>query len=219
MNQVTKIAIALVLLCVFSCSIVLIISDSSKVHSWSREADSSETPEGSPWPLPPLESYDEAIALADAFLIETLGEEFFNERFTFIEVEEFTDPLIEEIPGISVTWFIHYDYYSNGYTVRMKIAVNANQIPVDRPRISILSSNVILEHQEILITEEQAKAIAEENGLKPPFEVNLRCSSVLIDKQHIDRIYWNIISQNNEKSAFFGIIIDAATGAVLAKGI
>jgi hypothetical protein len=183
------------------------------VTSWSREADSSETPEGSPWPLPPLESYEEAIALADAFLIETLGEEFFHERFTFIEIEEFSNAN-EQHPLLSIVWFVCYDYYSNGYTVRMKVAVDANQIPVDQPRVDILFSNVILEPQEILITEEQAKIIAEENGLKPLFKVILECGSVLIDKQHVNRIYWRLISLNHEKGDFFGIIIDAETGDI-----
>ncbi|MBU7041967.1 MAG: hypothetical protein HXS47_00140 [Theionarchaea archaeon] len=214
MKQVTKIAISLVLLCVFSCSIVMIISESSKVTSWSREADSSETPEGSPWPLPPLESYEEAIALADAFLIETLGEEFFHERFTFVEIEEFSNAN-EQHPLLSIVWFVCYDYYSNGYTVRMKVAVEANQIPVDQPRVDVLFSNVICEPQEILITEEQAKVIAEENGLTPPFKVILECGSALIDKQHVDRIYWNIISQSHGKGEMIGIIIDAETGKVL----
>jgi hypothetical protein len=171
-------------------------------------------PEGSPWPLPPLESYEEAIALADAFLIETLGEEFFNERFTFVEIEEFSNAN-EQHPLLSIIWFICYDYYSNGYTVRMDVAVNANQIPVDRPRINVLFSHVILEPQEILITEEQAKIIAQENGLKPPFKLMLECGSVFIDRQHVNRIYWRLISPNHEKGDFFGIIIDVETGYIV----
>ena len=209
MKQVTKIAIALVLLCVFSCSIVVIISESSKVTSWSREADSSETPEGSPWPLPPLESYEEAIALADAFLIETFGEEFFHERFTFVEIEEFSNAN-EQHPLLSIVWFVCYDYYSNGYTVRMKVAVDANQIPVDQPRVDVLFSNVILEPLEILITEEQAKIIAQENGLKFPSKAEL------IMRSH--RIQWKILNENREKGEIFGIIIDAETGEVLDVG-
>ena len=214
MKQVTKVAIVLMLLCVFSCSIVVIISESSKVTSWSREADGSDMPEGSPWPLPPLESYDEAIALADAFLIETFGEEFFHERFTFIEIEEFSNAN-EQHPLLSIIWFICYDYYSNGYTVRMDVAVNANQIPVDRPRINVSFSHVILEPLEILITEEQAKIIAQENGLRPPFTLSLKCSSILIDKKEFNRIFWKIVSPNHEKGEMIGIIIDAETGKVL----
>jgi hypothetical protein len=217
MKQVTKIIIALVLLCVFSCSIVVIISESSRVTSWSRESDGSDMPEGSPWPLPPLESYDEAIALADAFLIETFGEEFFHERFTFVEVKEFSNAN-EQHPGLSIVWFICYDYYSNGYSVRMDVAVNANQIPVDWPRIDVLFSHVILEPLEILITEEQAKAIAQENGLKPPFTLSLKCNSLPIRGKRLYRIYWNIFRENHEKGDIFGITIDAETGEVLEIG-
>jgi hypothetical protein len=208
MRQVTKVAIALVLLCVFSCSIVVIISESSKVTSWSRESDGSDMPEGSPWPLPPLESHEEAIALADAFLIETLGEEFFHERFTFVEVKEFSNAN-EQHPGLSIVWFICYDYFSNGYTVRMDVAVNAGQIPVDRPRIHVLTSHVILEHQEILITEEQANIIAQENGLKSPYKAELFL------RLPFHRIQWKVVSPNHERGEMIGIIIDAETGEVL----
>lgn len=194
---VSGVAVALV------CSIVVILSESGYIHSVSKEVSSENVPRGHVT-LPPLTSHEEAINLADNFVKETLGDKFFQNRFTFIRVDE--------RPDLSDTWFVVYEYASNGYTIEMKVAVNAGHIPDDRPRIHVESSYVILEPQEILISEDKAVIIAQENGLEPPYVITLFC------RAELHRIYWKIVRQNAEalnEGALVGVIIDAETGAVL----
>jgi hypothetical protein len=186
-----------------ACSFVLVLSESGYVTSISREAFYEGTPRGHVM-LPALTSHEEAIDLANSFLRKTLGDQFFQNRFTFVR--------IEERPELSVTWFVVYEYLSNDYTVEMKIAVNAGRIPEDRPRIHVEFSYVILEPQEILISEEQAKVIARENGLEPPYNITLFC------RAELHRIYWKIVRRNSEDlrvGELVGVIIDAESGTVL----
>jgi hypothetical protein len=153
--------------------------------------------------LPPLTSHEEAINLADGFLKETFGDEFFQNRFTFVRVDE--------RPDLSDTWFIVYDYFSNGYTVEMKVAINTGRIPEDLTRIDVDFSYVILQPLEILISDEEAKRIAQEYGLEPPYIVTLVC------KPEFHRIFWKIVKENAENldiGELVGVIIDAETGEV-----
>lgn len=185
------------------CSIVVILSESGYVHSVSKEVSSENIPRGHV-NLPPLTSHEEAINLADSYIRETLGDQFFQDRFTFIRVDE--------RPDLSDTWFVVYEYTSNGYTVEMKIAVFAGRIPEDLPRIHVKSSYIILEPLEVLISEDEAKRIAQENGLEPPYVITLFC------RAEFHRIYWKVVRQNAEDlngGALVGVIIDAETGAVL----
>jgi len=188
------------------CSVVVILSESGYVHSVSEEVSSPENMPKGQVTLPALTSHEEAIDLADSFIKGTLGDEFFQNRFTFIRVDE--------RPDLSDTWFVVYQYLSNGYTVEMKIAVNAGRIPEDRPRIHVELSFVILEPLEILISEEKAMIIAQENGLKPPYiKLTLSC------ELEFHRICWIVVKEDAELGELKGLAIDAENGAVLASWI
>jgi hypothetical protein len=185
------------------CSFVVILSESGYVFSVAEESSTGNVVTG-PATLPPLTSHEEAVNLADGFLKETFGDEFFQNRFTFVRVDE--------RPDLSDTWFIVYDYFSNGYTVEMKVAVNAGRIPEDRPRIDVDFSEIILQPLEVLISEEEAKRIAQEKGLEPPYIMTLFC------RRAFNRIYWKIVRDNAENlnlGELVGVVIDAETGEVL----
>ena len=79
------------------CSLVVILSESGYVFSVAEESSTGNVVTG-PVTLPPLTSHEEAITLADGFLKETFGDEFFQNRFTFVR--------IDERPDIPSTWFI-----------------------------------------------------------------------------------------------------------------
>ena len=193
----------------FVCSIVIlsefkyVFSESGYVFSVAEESSTGNVVTG-PVTLPPLTSHEEAITLADGFLKETFGDEFFQNRFTFVKVDE--------RPDLSDTWFIVYDYFSNGYTVEMFIAVNCGRIPEDRPRIHVEFSEIVLQPLEVLISEEEAKRIAFEKGIQQPYTITLFC------RMGFNRIYWEIVRENPESlnsGELIGVVIDAETGEVL----
>jgi len=187
------------------CSVIVIVSESGNVTSVSEEVSSPENiPKGHKM-LPPLTSHEEGISLADEFLIETFGEEFFHDHFAFSR--------IEERPDLRV-WFVIYQYTSHGYTVDMDVAVNSDRIYDDRPRVDVAFSHIILEPQEILISEEEAQRIAQENGLEPPYmKLTLSCELVF------QRICWIIVRENAEPEELEGVSIDAENGTVLQSWV
>ena len=204
MNRSEKILIIISISAVFVCSVVVALSESGNVTSVSEEVSSENIPRGQVM-LPALTSQEEAMTLADQFLKETLGDEFFQTRFTFVE--------IEERPDLS-TWFIVYAYASNEYTVEMKVAVNAGRIPEDRPRVDAEFSRVLLEPQEILISADKVKAIAQENRLEPPYkELTLSCERMF------HRICWIIVKDDAKIAELEGLVIDAENGTVLESWI
>ena len=184
------------------CSLVIILSESGYVFSVAEESSTGNVVTG-PATLPPLTSQEEAINLADGFLRETLGEEFFLTHFIFVKVDE--------RPDLFSTWFVIYEYTSNGYTVEMKVAINTGRIPEDLTRIDVDFSYVILQPLEILISDEEAKRIVQEYGLEPPYIVTLVC------KPEFHRIFWKIVRENAENleiGELVGVIIDAETGEI-----
>jgi len=183
------------------CSVIVIVSESGFVTSVSEEASSEDTPPNQAGLLPPLTSHEEGISLADEFLVETFGEEFFQEHFAFSRIEERPDLRM---------WFVIYQYTSHGYTVDMEVAVNSDRIYDDRPRVDVAFSYITLEPQEILISEEEAQRIAQEYGLEPPYmELTLCCKLVF------QRICWRIVKADAELEELKGLIIDAENGTVL----
>ncbi|KYK38242.1 MAG: hypothetical protein AYK18_17595 [Theionarchaea archaeon DG-70] len=187
------------------CSVIVIVSESGNVTSVSEEVSSPENiPEGHKM-LPPLTSHEEAISLADEFLVETFGEEFFHDHFAFSR--------IEERPDLG-KWFVIYEYTSHGYTVDMRVAVNSDHIRKNRPRVDVLFSYIILEPQEILISEEEAKRIAQEYGLEPPYmKLTLSC------KFELRRICWIVVREDVKYEELKGVAIDAENGTVLQSWI
>ncbi len=183
------------------CSVIVIVSESGNVTSVSEEVSSPENmPKGHKM-LPPLTSHEEGISLADEFLVETFGEEFFHNHFAFSR--------IEERPDLGM-WFVIYHYTSHGYSVDMRVAVDSDRIYDDRPRIHVLFSYIILEPQEILISEEEAQRIAQEFGLEPPYiELTLTC------KFELRRICWIVVKEDAEYEELKGVAIDAENGTVL----
>jgi len=187
------------------CSVIVIVSESGNVTSVSEEASLPENmPKGHKM-LPPLTSHEEAISLADEFLLETFGEEFFHDHFAFVKIEERPDLRI---------WFVIYQYTSHGYTVDMDVAVNSDRIYDDRPRVDVPFSHIILEPQEILISEEEAQRIAQEYGLEPPYmKLTLSC------ELELRRICWIVVRENAKYGELKGVSIDAANGTVLASWV
>ena len=193
------------------CSVVVVLSQSNIVHLKQELIPPGEYVPTGPEMDSPLTSHEEAIKLTDEFLKEKLGNEFFE---THIKVKG-----VDEWPYSPSTWIVLYDYTYNGYTVEFMIAVNIWYVPVGTSRIDVDFSCTILEPQKILISEEDAKRIAQEYGLEPPYNFILSCEI------EYHRICWRIASRNEESLTQYdllGVIIDAENGAVLAtwtKGI
>ena len=151
--------------------------------------------------IPELTSYEEAISIADDFLKEKVGDEFFAAHLRVMEVNERSD-----IPS---TWVVLYEYNYNRYHVNLSVAINSGRIPKDDSRINLEFSNVVLEPQEILISQEEAKSIAQENGLEPPFTLFLSC------EMEFHRICWRMVKENAEIGNLKGLLLDAESGIVL----
>ncbi len=189
------------------CSVVVIFSQTQWITSVSEEVPSEYTPIV-PEKLPPLTSREEAIALADEFLKSTLGDEFFNDHFRVAG--------IDERPEIPFLWFVVYAYTYNEYSVEMLVAIDIDFIPEDASRIIVDFSGVILEPQGILISEEQAKIIAQEYGLEPPYMMILSC------EVEFKRICWRIGKADEENIKFgdlAGLLVDAENGTVIDSWI
>jgi len=189
------------------CSVVIIFSETQWITSVSEEVPSEYTPIV-PEKLPPLTSDEEAIALADEFLKSTLGDEFFNDHFRVTGIEK-----IVERSSLS---FVVYEYTYNEYTVKMSVAVDVGVVPKDASRIVVYLSTVILEPQGILISEEQAKIIAQEYGLEPPYMMILTC------EVEFSRICWRIGKADEENikiGDLAGLLVDAENGTVIDSWI
>jgi len=189
------------------CSVVVIFSQTQWITSVSEEVPSEYTPIV-PEELPPLTSNEEAIALADEFLKSTLGDEFFNDHFRVIGIEKTFER--------SFLSYVIYEYVYDGYTIEMSVAVNVGPIPKDTSRVIARYSTVILEPQEILISEEQAKIIAQEYGLEPPYMMILTC------EVEFKRICWRIGKADEENiriGDLAGLLVDAENGTVIDSWI
>ncbi|MGD2250329.1 MAG: hypothetical protein PVF58_18170, partial [Candidatus Methanofastidiosia archaeon] len=156
-----------------------------------------------PEKLPRLTSDEEAIAIADEFLKEKLGLEFFNNHLKVIGVDRMFEG--------SSWWNVEYEYRYNEYTVDLSVSINAGRILKDESRIFFDTSRIIWEPQKILISEEQAKIIAQENGLEPPYKIILYCDV------YVYRICWQITKKDTDLKPgdLAGFLIDAETGEVL----
>lgn len=206
-NPSRKLIIVIVVSIVSLCSIVLIVSESQSniVHLRQEVIPPGEyVPPKKPEMLPKLTSHEEAIAITDDFLKETLGEEFF---FNYLNAKG-----VDEMPYVPYTWAVLYQYAYNGYTVEFIIIIDIDPIPKDQSRIDPDISSVILEPQKVLISEEEAKRIAQEYGLEPPYNVILSC------EVEFHRICWRITKKDRENlnlGYLSGVIVDAENGAVL----
>jgi hypothetical protein len=181
------------------------MSGSEGLFSISKEVPSEGVPI-MPEKLPRLTSDEEVIAIADEFLKKQLGLEFFTTHFKVIGVEK-----IDERYS---WWTVKYEYRYNEYTVDLTVSINVGSIPLDSSRIDVEYSRTILEPQEILISEEQAKIIAQENGLEPPYRIILYCDL------YVYRICWRIMKKDRENLGvedIAGLLIDAENGEVLKE--
>jgi hypothetical protein len=137
-------------------------------------------------------------------LKEKLGNEFFE---THLKVKG-----VDEMPYSPYTWMVVYEYTYNEFAVEFTVAVDIWRVPAGTSRIIENISNFILEPQEILISEEEAKRIAQEYGLEPPYNVILSCEI------EFHRICWRISKKDKETLTEYnlsGIIVDAENGSVL----
>ena len=193
------------------CSVVVVLSQSNIVHLKQELIPPGEYVPTGPEMDPPLTFHEEAIKSADEFLKEKLGNEFFE---TYIKVKG-----VDECPYLPYTWMVLYEYTYNGYTVEFTIAVDIWYVLKDESRIDVDFSCTILEPQKILISEEDAKRIAQEYGLEPPYNMIFSCEI------EYHRICWRIVRQDFENvkvGELAGVIIDAETGIILdasPKGI
>lgn len=210
-NPPKKLLIIIVVSTVLLCSVVVILSQSDIILLEQKLIPPGEyVPPERPEMLPELTSHEEAIALTDEFLKETLGEGFFDNYLTAKGVDE--------LPYLPYTWAVLYEYTYNEYTVEFAVAIDIWSIPKDQSRIDVDFSCVILEPQKILISEEEAKRIAQEYGLEPPYNVIFSCEI------RFHRICWRIVRKDRENvnvGDLSGLLIDAESGAILeawAKG-
>ncbi|KYK37364.1 MAG: hypothetical protein AYK18_10245 [Theionarchaea archaeon DG-70] len=203
-NPPKKLLIVIVVSTVLLCSVVVILSQSNIVLLEQKIIPPGEYVPTGPEMLPELNSHEEAIALTDEFLKETLGEEFFD---SYLKVKG-----VDELPYLPYTWAVLYEYTYNGYTVEFTVAVDIWSIPKDQSRIDVNFSCIILEPQKILISEEEAKRIAQEYGLEPPYNVIFSC------EVGFHRICWRITREDLERLTEYdlaGVIIDAESGEIL----
>ncbi|MGD2248950.1 MAG: hypothetical protein PVF58_11140 [Candidatus Methanofastidiosia archaeon] len=203
MKKFKKVLILVILCTAITCSFWAIFSQSNMSVSKAVPPEDVPIMPNIPEKLPRLTSDEEAIALADEFLKEQLGLEFFTAHFKVIGVDK-----IDERYS---WWNVEYEYRYNEYTVDLSVSINVGRIPLDSSRIDVEYSDVILEPQKILISEEQARIIAQENGLEPPYKIILCC------KLHGYRICWQITRKDADLKCedLAGFLIDAETGEVL----
>jgi hypothetical protein len=210
MKRSSKFLIVIMVGAVLLCSGVVILSRSDIVHLEQKLIPPGEYVPTTPEMLPQLTSHEEAIALTDEFLKEKLGNEFFAAH---LKVKG-----VDEMPHIPSTWIVLYEYTYNEYTVEFMIVINIWYVPAGTSRIDEDVSNFTLEPQEILISEEEAKRIAQEYGLVPPYNMILSCAV------EYHRICWRIVRKDFENLSpgeLAGVIIDAENGTILdasAKG-
>jgi hypothetical protein len=206
-----KLLIVIIVGAVLLCSGVIIFSQPDIVHLEQKLIPPGEYVPTGPELLPQLTSYEEAIAITDAFLRGNLGTEFFE---THLKVKG-----IDEMPYLPYTWAVVYEYTYNEYTVEFTVALDIWRVPPGTSRVDEDFSCIILEPQEILISEEEAKRIAQEFGLEPPYNVIFSCEI------RFHRICWRISRKDLENlnpGELAGVIIDAESGTILdasAKGI
>jgi hypothetical protein len=211
MKRSSKFLIVIMVGAVLLCSGVVILSRSDIVHLEQKLIPPGEYVPTKPEMLPQLTSHEEAIAITDEFLKEKLGNEFFE---THLKVKG-----VDEMPYSPYTWMVVYEYTYNEFAVEFTVAVDIWRVPAGTSRIIENISNFILEPQEILISEEEAKRIAQEYGLVPPYNMILSCAV------EYHRICWRIVRKDFENLSpgeLAGVIIDAENGTILdasAKGI
>ena len=140
----------------------------------------------------------EAIKLANNYLNKTLGSSFTSKHFKCVGIEEnvFIPP----------TWFVMYEYGSNGYEMNMSIPV-VLAMPVEMG-IPQGYMNILNTPQEIKLSAEDAEAIASEKGLELPM------AGELLIKERTHRIVWIVRTQKTptddmETTAYY---IDAENG-------
>jgi hypothetical protein len=211
MKKSSKFLIIALVSIVLLCSVVVIFSQPDIFHLEQKLIPPGEYVPTGPEKDPPLTSHEEAIKLTDEFLKEKLGNEFFE---THVKIKG-----VDEWPYSPSTWIVLYNYTYNGYTVEFMIAVNIWYVPVGTSRIVANVSNFISEPQKILISEEDAKRIAQEYGLEPPYNMILSCEI------EYHRICWRVVKKDFENvkvGELAGVIIDAETGIIMdasPKGI
>ena len=195
---------------VLACSVVFVLSGANYFSEPIVLEETKVIPPGEfvpreqPGTLPPLTSHGEAINLTNEFLREQLGDDYFNDHFNVVGVEK---PFER-----STWWVVVYDYIYNEYIISLSVSINAGPILKDTSRIDVDFSTVLLEPQEILISEEQAKIIAQKYGLEPPYTIIFSCEV----KFH--RICWRIGKkdiENLKTDDLAGLLIDAENGQVL----
>ena len=199
-----KLFIVIIVGAVLLCSGVIIFSQPDIVHLEQKLIPPGEYVPTGPELLPQITSYEEAIAITDAFLRENLGTEFFE---THLKVKG-----IDEMPYLPSTWAVVYEYTYHEYTVEFMIVIDIWRVPPGTSRVDEDFSCVILEPQEILISEEEAKRIAQEFGLVQPYDTVLFCGV------EYHRICWIISRRDKENLTEYdlsGVIIDAENGTVL----
>jgi hypothetical protein len=170
----------------------LVQIDEVAVESEIREYESTDA-------FAELASHEDAVKLANEFLKSRFGAEFLENHFRVIQVDE--------KPDLPFTWLVRYEYVCDGYAVDISMAIDTGRIPQYNSRILLDSSTVILEPQNILISEEEARTIAQAYGLELPYTVTLSC------ELEFHRICWKIETDSEKGSA--GILIDAERGIVL----
>jgi parallel beta-helix repeat protein len=143
----------------------------------------------------------EAIKMVNNYMNETLGSSFVSKHFEVLG--------IEENAFIPSTWFVIYNYRSNGHEMNMSIAVDL-AMPVDMGMSKGLSGT-INSQQEIKLSPEDAEAIAAEKGLESP------TTEKLVIEEWTNRIAWIVTTQKTPKfmepMTYF---IDAENGDVLS---
>lgn len=205
MKKSSKLVIIAFVSIVLLCSVVVIFSQPEIVLIEQKLIPPGEYVPTLPERDPPITSHGEAIKLTDEFLKERLGNEFFE---IHIKVKG-----VDELPNSPSTWIVLYDYTYNEYTVEIMIAIDIWYVPIGTSRVVANVSNFISEPQKILISEEDAKGIAQEYGLEPPYEVILFC------EPRFRRICWRVSRKDKENLTEYdlsGAIIDAENGTVLA---
>lgn len=142
-----------------------------------------------------IASREDAVRLADQFLRDNLGE-FFDNHFTYQYTDERED----------LRWAVVYTYTYNGYCVLMSVGIDTGLLPQYTSRIDPQLTAAIQEPQKILLSKEEAVAIAQEYGVEPPYTILLSFEPLL------NRICWKIV-KDAENGAV--LLIDAENGAVL----
>ncbi|RMD86194.1 MAG: hypothetical protein D6808_03870 [Candidatus Dadabacteria bacterium] len=132
---------------------------------------------------------EEGFRIADSFIINHTGEDYFNEHFRR-----------KSFDGYKAT-YTYLPWTNASYKITMWILLNDER--------NISEHKVVQSPQEVKISRKAALDTSRREGIKEP----LSCSLVPVN----GRLYWRCVSKDRTPGEVYGLDLDATTGKVERK--